>query len=306
MIKEEYTLTVDNALLKVRTWIPEKPVSAVQVVHGMMEHSERYSEFANWMCSQNIAVFANDHRGHGQSSSEYMETGYFAVKDGWKKVVDDLDQVRSFFDKKYPGIPVFMLGHSMGSLLARNYLAEHGTRLSGLILSGSLEQDAILIKLGKILADITIKLRGDKQRSRLLAYLSYGKFSGKFKPRRTEFDWLSSLDNEVDRYINDPLCGQAPTNNFYRELFKGMSSIQQSKKFEKINKDLPVLLFSGVMDPVGEFGKAPVKIESALKKAGFRNTGLKLYENGRHEMLNERNRSEVFEDIAKWIINNLG
>lgn len=306
MIKEEHTLTVDeHSTLKVRFWLPEKPMAAIQLVHGMMEHSERYQGFAEWMCSQNIAVFANDHRGHGYSSENFGDTGYFAAKEGWNKVLKDLDKVRDLFSNKFPEIPVFMLGHSMGSLLARSYLLESGNKLQGLILSGTLEQAPLMIKLGKILAESMILLKGDKQRSSLMAYLSYGKFSGTFKPKRTAFDWISSLEEEVDRYIQDPLCGQPPPNIFYRDLFYGMSYIQNDKKLKLINKSLPILLFSGSEDPVGEKGKAPQKIAAKYSNAGFDNVKLKLYKGGRHEMLNEKDRETVYQDIIKWIKHNL-
>ena len=306
MLKKVEDIHIDKGIrLRTRMWLPEKPLAVLQCLHGMMEHSERYGYFAEWMADKGIAVFTHDHRGHGYSAKSDERTGYFAKKDGWIKILNDVEILRKKFTAGFPDIPYILLGHSMGSLIARDYLKEFGQNLNGLILSGTVHQPRIMLSLGKFLADISVIFSGERKRSRLLSYLTYEKYSSHFRPKRTEFDWLCSNNEIVDRYVEDPLCGERPTNSFYRDLLNGAARISTYKELSAINKDLPILFISGKDDPLGNFGKGPEFVARSYRKHGFNKVDLKLYENGRHEMLNEKRKEVVYKDIYKWIMNDV-
>lgn len=294
---------VDGTDIFYRQWLPEKPKSikaVVQIAHGMAEHSLRYERFADTL-TRNHAVYANDHRGHGQTAGSLENVGYFADENGWYKVVDDMHTLTRIIHKNHPGTPVFLLGHSMGSLLARNYIFLYGHDISGVILSGTGGDPGLLGKIGYWIAEREAKTKGKKYRSPVLKKLSFGKFNKPFKPNRTEFDWLSRDDAEVDTYIADPYCGGDFTAGFYEDLLFGINIINDPRNIRQVPKDLPIYLFSGDKDPVGNNTKGVRQVFKSYQKAGIKDVTMKLYEESRHEMLNETNREEVFADVIAWL-----
>lgn len=286
----------DNYQLEVLTW-PNKHAKAwVHILHGMAEHASRYDDFARFLVSCGYSVIAHNHRGHG--SSPTCEIGLYADADGWEKVQQDIDVIRDTIkDDK----PYFMFAHSMGTFITQAYLAKQPKHISGLILSGSNIQPTPLLKAGRMVAKLEKMRLGHNNNSALLQFLSFGSFNKAFKPNRTDFDWLSKDEAQVDAYINDPLCGFDCSVQLWLDLFSGLIDLYGNKSFAQIQNDLPILIFGGDKDPVGEMGKGLPKLANAYKKAGQNRVELKLYENGRHEMLNEVNRNTVYKDVSTWL-----
>jgi alpha-beta hydrolase superfamily lysophospholipase len=292
----------DGATVYVNRWLPSgQPKAIVQIAHGMAEHSDRYARFAERLNTSGYAVYANDHRGHNHTAGSHRDTGYFADADGWKSVVGDLVAVTEQARTDHPGLPVFLFGHSMGSFLSRAYAADHGRDLAGLILSGTAGDPGLLGKVGKLVATVEGKLRGGRHRSGLMNTMSFGQYNSAFKPNRTEFDWLSRDDAEVDKYVADEWCGEVFTSRAWADLLGGLAAVNSDALVSRIPKDLPVHLLSGDKDPVGDNGKGVKAVAEQLRRLGVKDVTVKLYPEGRHEMLNETNRNDVMNDVVTWL-----
>ena len=293
----------DGTPIHVNRWLPEgSPRAAVQVAHGMAEHSDRYGRFAEALTAAGFAVYAGDHRGHKGTASTHDEEGYFADKDGWATAVGDLVSITETIRAEQPGLPVVLFGHSMGSFLSRAYAAEPaGRELAGLVLSGTAGDPGALGAVGGVIASLQGRIRGRRHRSGLMNTLSFGQYNAAFKPNRTEFDWLSRDPAEVDKYIADEWCGNVFTAGFYADLLGGLRAINSDALVAKVPHDLPILILSGDQDPVGDNGKGPTAVAEQYRRAGVTDVTLTLYPGGRHEMLNETNRDEVTTDIVEWI-----
>jgi alpha-beta hydrolase superfamily lysophospholipase len=285
-----------------RKWVgEEKPRAIVQIAHGMAEHIERYDDFANSLLTQGFVVFGNDHRGHGKTIGTNGTMGYFDDDQGFEKVVNDMWVLTNIIEKEYPDIPIYLFGHSMGSFLSRRYIQLHGNRLAGVILCGSGGDPGIVGKIGKFIASREVKKRGRKTQSPLLNNLIFGNYNKPFRPGRTDFDWLSRSEREVDKYIEDPYCGEVFTTGFYYDLLAGLESINRPENIAYTPVDLPVFFISGSDDPVGNHTKGVLQAYHAYKRAGIKDVTCKFYEGARHELLNETNKEEIYEDIIDWI-----
>ena len=241
----------DGTALHTHRWLPEGPPKAVvQIAHGMAEHSARYARLAEALTAAGYAVYANDHRGHGGTASE-ADHGYFADHDGWDTVVADLRAVTDFAREEHPGLPVFLLGHSMGSFLTRAYVIEDSRELSGIVLSGTAGDPGLLGKVGAGVARTEARLRGRRHVSTLLDKLTFGQYNAAFKPNRTDFDWLSRDEAEVDLYVADPLCGNTFTSGFFADLLGGLARINDRRQVARVRRDLPILLIAGERRPRG-------------------------------------------------------
>lgn len=285
-------------------WLPENPediVGVVQIAHGMAEHAGRYARFARFLTEAGFGVYANDHRGHGKTAGALENVGYFADTDGWHRVADDMHLLTLIIGRECPGVPVFLFGHSMGSFLSRTYIAAHGGDISGVILSATGGDPGLLGKIGLMIARWECRRKGRKAQSPLLTALSFGGFNKAFKPNRTDFDWLSRDAAEVDAYIADPYCGGIFTAGFFCDLLTGLQFINSPEGIRRIPKDLPVHFLSGTSDPVGKNTKGVRQVADAYKAAGISSVTTTFYDGGRHEMLNETNREEVFRDILEWL-----
>ncbi|MCC5910131.1 MAG: lysophospholipase [Clostridiaceae bacterium] len=280
--------------------VPENPI-ILQIAHGMAEHGGRYDEFANFLVQQGFVVYVNDHRGHGLSLGDGDTLGYFADTNGWKQVVNDLNLVSEYILNQYPKGRLVLLGHSMGSFLARRFVQCYDTRLEGLILSGTGWDVGFLGYLAIGLAKIQIWKKGSTVPSTLLDRLSFGSFNKGFRPIETPFDWLSRDGQKVKEYIEDPYCGFIFTAGGFYDLLNGIKDLHHPEELNKTTKDLPILIFSGELDPVGKKGKGVQQVYEAYKSIGCTNVTMKLYPKGRHEMLNEVNRHEVYRDVTHWI-----
>jgi alpha-beta hydrolase superfamily lysophospholipase len=302
---EQFQLVAkDGTTINGYFWVPEKtPKAVIQVAHGMTEHSKRYEEFAIYMVDQGFAVYANDHRGHGMLAAQKGELGFFAEENGWNLVINDMEEVTNFIAEKHHNIPIILLGHSMGSFLARTYLLENFKNISGLIISGTGGNPGLLGRLGIEIAKFEMRRKGKKAKSELITNMAFGSYNKAYKNPRTKYEWLSSDEDKVDNYINDPFCGQVCTTSFYYDLFRGMNNLFKKEHYGNIPTSVPILIFSGTNDPLGKNGKVVKELYKKYKKAGVIDVQYKVYEYGRHEMLNESNRYEVFESIFYWVNN---
>lgn len=285
-------------------WSDEKIKNSrgvVQIAHGMAEHAGRYSRFASSLVKAGYKVYANDHRGHGRTAGKIEEMGFFAEKNGWMKVVADMHKLTLVIKKEQLDKPVFLLGHSMGSLLSRSYISRFGDEIRGVILSGTAGNPGVMGKVGKLLARWEVLRKGKKGRSPLMNRLSFGSFNSSFQPVRTDLDWLSRDRKEVDKYIKDPYCGRIFTAGFFQDLMYGMEEVNDQKCVKKIPRKLPVYFLSGEKDPVGNNTKGVRQVYQRFKNAGIIDVTCKFYPDARHEILNELNREEVVRDIIVWL-----
>ncbi len=288
--------------IPVYLWAPAAGARAViQVFHGLGEHSARYQRFAKTATAEGYAVCAHDHRGHG---SDTRRRGFFAADNGWDLLVDDGHKVTEFLRERYPGKPVVLLGHSMGSYIAQSYAMRHGRDLEALVLSGSTWPARGLLFVGRLLARIMAWHKGFEAYSPLLDKIGFEDFNKRFAPARTELDWLSRDAAEVDAYIADPLCGGPYTVGLWIDLLGGLRDIASNKALQKIPADLPILITGGADDPVGG-QRGMQQLAAHYEQTGHRNLETRIYDDGRHEMLNETNRDEFTADLLGWIGNAL-
>lgn len=299
-IIENWFKAPDGSTIFYNEFLPEegKVRFVVQIVHGMAEHSERYADFAGFLVKNGGAVYASDHRGHGRNVYAPEEYGVWPDKKTWCTIVDDLKTLNDISAKNYPGVPVFILGHSMGSFLTRTFLTTYSTDLKAAILTGSGSNPSFLLRIANWIARFQCFFSGPAKESKLLDKMSFGSFNkGYDKP----FQWLTRDQKIVDEYIADPFCGGIFSCSFYRSFFAGLLSLNKLKLAKKINKELPMFFFSGADDPVGDKGKGVIKAVNFYKSAGIKNVEYKLYPGARHEILNETNKSEVYNDILELI-----
>lgn len=283
-------------------WIPEGEVRAVvQLVHGMAEHIERYREFAQFLAQRGILVTGHDHLGHGRSAAVASEYGYFAKSHGDRMLIRDMHHLYRMTKQEYPDVPYVMFGHSMGSFLTREYLCCFGRELDGAVICATGSQPEALLRTALFLCRVEAAALGWQHRSKLFSFLTSGSFNLKFRPNRTKADWLSRNEENVDRYLEDPMCGFDFTLNGYYNLFLVMFKAGRKEYLERMPRSLPVLFLAGEEDPVGNAGKGVRRVEKMFLDAGMRNVECRLYPGDRHEILNEDDRMKVFEDAYDWM-----
>jgi len=291
----------DGLEIHVYQWLPEdRSKAVVNVAHGMAETAVRYERFAGVLTANGYAVYAEDHRGHGRTINDPNKTGQ-AGPDALNRILDDLHQLSAIIRKEHRNVPLFLLGHSMGSFLAQGYIARWGGELRGAILSGAAGRANWLTHIGQFLAYLEILRIGEQGKSNLMNKLSFGGFNKQFQPARTDFDWLSRDAAEVDKYIADPFCGGIFPAAFFYDLLKFWRELHYQDKLRKIPKMLPLYFFSGTKDPLGANTEGVRQLIDLYKQSGLSNVSYKFYEDGRHEMLNEINREIVMADIIKWL-----
>ena len=282
-------------------WTPGgKPRAVVQIVHGVAEYAGRYDHFARYLTEHGFVVCGEDHLGHGKTVDD-GKYGYFGKKDGWTLVTADIRQLRVIMGEKYPGIPYFLLGHSMGSFLARTYLCQFPGTVDGCILSGTGQEKPALVAAGKAVASAICAARGPETVSTLVDKLSLGAYNDQFKPTRTTADWICRDEAVVDAYLKDPFCTFKPTAGMFRDMMGGLQLIASEKALSRMDPRTPVYLFSGDQDPVGSNGAGVKKVYGFFKDHGTADLTMKLYPGGRHEMLNEINKGEVYANVLAWL-----
>jgi alpha-beta hydrolase superfamily lysophospholipase len=303
MNSEEFRFTArDGQTIHCRKWVPlSTPKACVQIAHGMAEHCGRYGHLAGRLVEAGYAVYANDHRGHGKTAGIPENIGYFADENGFEKVVTDLHQLFDIIRRNNPDTRVFLLGHSMGSLLVRNFITRYGDEVAGVVLSGTMDDPGLLGLLGRWLARWECRRRGRRAQSPLMNAIAFGAFNKPFKPARTDFDWLSRDPEQVDRYVADPYCGGVFSAGFWVDFLTGLKETYNPALTARIPKHLPMFFFSGDRDPVGANGKGVKRVCRYYQAAGLTEVTLTLYPGGHHEMVNETNREEVIQAILDWL-----
>ena len=288
--------------LHVYRWLPAgAPKAVVQVVHGMVEHAARYARFAQALNAAGYAVYAHDQRGHGKSAASPADLGFFAEQNGWERIVDDVYAVTRRVGDELPGVPLFVLGHSMGARVVLTYLFAHGGGLAGAMLSGAGGNAAAGAAAGRVVAKLERLRLSARGRSKLLGKLAFGPYNKRFAPARTEFDWLSRDPVEVDKYMADPLCGFDFTAQAWIDFLSAIIAVDRAENLKRIPARLPMYLFSGALDPVGAETRGVRWLIEALRRAGVTDVAHRFYEGARHELLNETNRDEVVRDLIGWL-----
>ena len=287
-------------------WIPEgKPKAILQICHGMCEYMERYDEFARYLANQGFYVVGNDHLGHGHSVKSDEDHGFFHEKFGNEYLLGDINQLRRLTTQKYPNVPYFILGHSMGSFLIRQYISMEGAGLKGAIVMGTGNQSIPVLEAGMNMCKKLASINGWRFRSPLVSAMAFMGYDRKIKDRKTFMDWLTKDEDIVAKYNNDPWCKFTFTVNGYYNLFYSISDAGDPVTTYHVPKELPILVVSGSEDPVGNYGKTVKTVYSDYKQAGIHDVSLKLYEGDRHEILNELDRETVYEDLKNWMISRL-
>lgn len=280
-------------------WLPENaPRAIVQFAHGMAETIDRYEECARAFCQNGIAAAGYNHLGHGP---EAPLPGHFADHDGWEMVISDALQTGAFLKERYPDVPLILLGHSMGSFVAREAMLRPEALFDGIVLMGTGWHPPELCRFGIGLSKAVRAFRGPRKASPLINKTAYRNYTQGISPLKTPFDWLSRDAEEVSRYIQNPLCGFPFTAQSFLEMFEGLYNLTRIERLKALPPSLPILIISGTRDPVGQYGKGPRKIEKDFKDAGLKQVSLKLSPGARHELLHETNRKDIFATLCDWV-----
>ena len=283
-------------------WLPEgAPRAVLQVAHGVAEYILRYAPLGAFLAERGIAVVGNDHLGHGRSVAPGAARLYFGPKGSWNTVVDDLYAFRGMEGRKFPGVPYFLLGHSMGSFLVRTYLIRYPGTVDGAVLMGTGQMPPAMVTAGQVVAAAESRKLGEDKTSPVVTRLAFDTYNKIFAPNRTGFDWLSMDQGNVDGYIADPLCGGNASVGLFRELLSGMKFVEDRRNVKKMNMNTPILFVSGSMDPVGECGKGVQRAFRSFQRVGVRDLRMKLYPGARHEILNDVCRDLVERDLLGWM-----
>lgn len=304
MRTEHFTFLSNDhvTLIHAVRWIPEGEIRAIlQISHGMVEFVERYEAFASFLTEHGILVTGNDHLGHGESVRSEDDYGFFAEENGNMVLIKDIHRLRRMTEELYPGIPYFLLGHSMGSFLARQYLCGYGKGLSGAVIMGTGYHARAEILAALALTKTLAGTKGWRYRSRLIDELAFGGYSKSVKNPRTDKDWLTKEEKIVDAYRADKRCQFRFTLNAYYNMFCGLYKLTFPDYLANMPKDLPVFFVAGAADPVGNNGKGVRKVYHTFEKAGMQKLELKLYPDDRHEILNETDKETVYADILGWL-----
>jgi alpha-beta hydrolase superfamily lysophospholipase len=309
LVERTFSLAApDGTAIACVEWLPSgdaRPRGVVQVAHGLAEHCRRYRDFAAHLAAAGFAVYASDHRGHGQSSGPAGLKGHFADRGGWTLVLEDLRRLNGEIAARLPNEPRVLFGHSMGAFLARHYALLYPETVSGLIISASSVRLGALARLAWAVAWLESVRIGPRRASLLMDRLTFGSFNRPFAPSRTAFDWLSRDPAAVDRYVADADCGFPASPRLWMDQFGGVIQLESEERPGRLPVHLPVLLISGTRDPVSRGGGGVVQLAERYRAAGAQRVEVKLYPEGRHEMLNEINRAEVYADIVDWLDRNI-
>lgn len=297
MAKQEVELkSVDGYLLSLAVYEAEKPKAVIQFIHGMEEHKGRYDAFAKYLAEQGYTCVTSDLRGHGKSAPLLS---HISDKYGERLMIDDQKEITKYIKREYKDLPVYIFAHSMGTIIARVLLQSYGNRYEKVALSGYVNPNPVA-GIGGVLVSCISLFKGPKGHSKLITDMTMGPFSKSIEDKKTELDWLSYNEENVMKYIKDPLCGVEFTLGSYHTLMKLLSQMAKVKKYEKVKEDLPILLISGDADPCtgGEKGREASK--SVLEKAGYQNIEVNTLEHMRHEILNETEKSKVYKAVLEF------
>lgn len=282
-------------------YIPEGEAKAVvQIAHGMAEHSGRYKLFAETLAGEGFVVCCNDHIGHGKSVEKPENFGYFSEKNGWINMVDDLHRLTKLAKDRFPGLPYFLLGHSMGSLISRAYMTCYGDELNGVLLLGTSGYNP-LSKTAMPIVNLIGKIKGERHRSKFLYDVAFGGYNKKFEKGSRKLAWMTQDDDALDVFKADESCDFIFTVSGFRDLMSLLNFVTRKEWATEIPPDLPTILMSGDMDPVGNFGEGVRQVFKEIQKSKVSDISMKLYPGLRHEILNEPEKEKVFKDIIHWL-----
>ena len=300
MQKQEFNYMSSNGstLIHCVKWVPENPIGVIQIVHGITEHIDRYEEFASYMVNQGYIVIGNDHLGHGKSIITDKPKMFIGELGSWNYLVKDINTLYEIITEEYK-LPTYLIGFSLGSFVSRHYLIDYNPFYQKAILVGTGIQPNIVLNILKLIVKGEVKKIGVENTSKFIRELSFGTYNKQIKDAKTDYDWLTSSEEEINKYINDPLVGKDTTGSLFYELLDGMVYTSKLSNIKKM-KELPILLLSGSDDPVGSKGNGVKKLENIYKKNNI-DVSLKLYEGKRHDLFHETNKLEVFNDILTYI-----
>ncbi len=302
-----YLNSSTNQRFYVQSILPagKKTKGIVIIIPGMAEHTGRYRNFACFLAKNGFGVYSCDHPGQGQTAGSPEKTGFIESHRGWQIMLENVRALYTSIRKTQPQLPVFVFGHSMGSILARHFTALYPVYIQGLVLSGSFMMPSLPLALALTFIRLKILFEGSKKKSNWFNKMFYWNFNRHFKKQPTLFEWISSDRKEVDDYVADPFCGFEYSNGFYRYLLKGIAATKRAEHLLTYRKSLPVLIMSGQEDPVGRFGKDTVKLHKKYFDQNFQNLSLKIFP-GRHELLHEKNKETVYAYLLEWFEESLG
>jgi alpha-beta hydrolase superfamily lysophospholipase len=294
-----------GSMALVRRWQPQGAAQGIlQIIHGMAEHSARYARLAEALTAAGFAVYAHDLPGHGPQADPAAR-GHFADRRGWRVAISSIREVQRVAQREHPGVPLFMLGHSMGSFLLQHYVADSGATLGGVIFSATTGDLGALRPIGLTLIRLEAALKGVRHPSAVGEALSFKAFNKRFKPARTPFDWLSRDAAEVDRYVADPYCGFRVSTGVWIELLEVGGELTAPDRLRRVPRHLPVLMIAGEHDPVSNGARGPQALERKYLQVGMRDVTVKIYPEARHELFNEVCRDAVTHDLVDWLRNRL-
>ena len=285
----------------VHKWKPDHPRLLVHIVHGMAEHGARYERLALELNAHGINVWAHDHRGHGLTAASPKELGHFADSNGWRLVVDDAWAVSREMMTAYPGVPIVLFAHSMGSFVGQTLLAEHGDAYRAVVLSGTNGPPDAREGVLRAFSGVQRRLLGPRSPGVWIDRQVTRTFNQRFEPRATDFDWLSRDTSEVRKYIADGLCGFPLTSQAWYDFLHGKAQLGSDAHVGRIPKTLPIHVIGGTDDPVGENGKGVQRLIDLYSKNGL-TISSQSYAGARHELVNETNKGEVTTDLREWLL----
>ena len=301
---QEITFLSSNGqtVVKADVWCPETEDirGVVQICHGMGEHMRRYDAFARRLCAKGFVVCGDDHLGHGRTAENPEDFGYFGEKDGWRYLVEDEHRMRREMQSRFPNLPYFLLGHSMGSFITRQYITQYAQGLSGYICCGTSGPNP-LNGVAILMAHLMILFRGGCERGNFLSRLAFSKYNSRFGEIKTGHEWLSRDPSSYEELADDPFMGFVFTNAGFRDLFRLLYNVTGRKWSEKLPQDLPILFLSGDMDPVGQYGKGVRKVYELVRASGAKDVSFTLYPGARHELHHETNKEEFLTDVVNWM-----
>ena len=303
-MEKEYWLSMNDLTpIYVKTWFNSnrRPKAIIQLSHGMTEHINRYQDFATVLVENGFDVYGNDHRGHGKTGDRHGLMGFFSEQDGFSKTTDDLHVITRHIKQAHPDIPIYILGHSMGSFLVRHYIQMHSRDVDGVILLGTGYTPKLLVSIAKTIS----KRLPAKDASSFMNQLVFGNFNNRIFRHKTPFDWLSRDNHAVQKYIDDMYCGFIPTGRFFYDLMTGLEYIQSNAANQTIRPDLPIMIMSGDADPVGQHGAGIWKTARIFQGVGVQHVKVQIYHGARHELLHETNKKQVYKDILEWVNENV-
>lgn len=289
----------DNHRIAVYHWPAPSPIGVLHLLHGMAEHAARYARLADMLNQAGWSLVAHDHRGHGMSVAEEQERGHYADRDGWRKVLADVGKVETWIASEYPALPRVLAGHSMGSFIALAWALEYSASLDGLILSSTDMKPAWQYRMLRRILRFERWRCGAKRSSKLINALSFGAFAKKIPNRKTDFDWLSRDEQEVNQYVSDPLCGHDCTTQLWFDMIDGLATVSQ--ELATLDPYLPVFVFAGDADPMSNFAAGVRYLQSRLERHHPGDLRVDIHEGGRHELLNDTIREPVTRELVGWL-----